>query len=432
MTDMAIFADEVSVGEEQQQLLCVYRKVRQETERLAEPLSAEDMQIQSMPDASPTKWHLAHTSWFFETFILNAHLPGYRLFDPHFNHLFNSYYNSLGSPFSRSRRGLVSRPDIGRVYAYRKAVDEGIEKLLSEFPCSSSLNALIVLGLNHEQQHQELLLTDIKHALSINPMAPAYCDVMPEEEAADVEPLRWLQIPGGCYGIGSEGEDFYFDNEGPAHQQLLQGFYIGSRLVTNGEYLAFIEDGGYRQHRLWLSDGWALVQQREQTQPMYWRETAKGWQQFGLYGLQPLNEAEPVHHLSFYEADAFATWSGKRLPTEFEWEAAACHLRQLDQLATANLLEKQAFRPLVAQRGRTQFLGDLWEWTSNAYLPYQGFKASEDAVGEYNGKFMCNQKVLRGGSFATPSGHIRISYRNFFYPHQAWQFTGVRLAGDSM
>lgn len=427
---MAIFAGEVSQEEVQQQVLTAYRRVRGETERLAEPLSAEDMQLQSMPDASPTKWHLAHTSWFFETFVLSSRLPGYQIFDPHFHHLFNSYYNSLGTPFMRSQRGLISRPDIDRVYAYRMAVDAGVEKLLSEYPYSQSLGSLIALGLNHEQQHQELLLTDIKHALSRNPVAPAYSDGMPEDELSGAEPLRWLEIPGGCYGIGSDGEDFYFDNEGPVHQQLLQDFAIASRLVSNGEYLAFIEDGGYQQHRLWLSDGWALLQQNSQRHPLYWRDTESGWQQFTLHGLQPLNEVEPVHHLSFYEADAFATWAGKRLPSEFEWEAAACYLRQLDQLATANLLEKRLLKPLPARRGQTQFLGDLWEWTSSAYLPYHGFKARKDAVGEYNGKFMCNQKVLRGGSFATPSDHIRISYRNFFYPHQAWQFTGVRLAGD--
>ncbi|QFT54763.1 ergothioneine biosynthesis protein EgtB [Microbulbifer sp. THAF38] len=427
---MTIFAGEVSLEELQQQVLSTYQRVRGETECLAAPLSVEDMQLQSMPDASPTKWHLAHTSWFFETFILAQHLPKYQLFDPQFHHLFNSYYNSLGTPYARPQRGLISRPGVERIYAYRQFVDSAMEQLLNDHPFTSSISALLDLGLNHEQQHQELMLTDIKHALSMNPMAPAYSDSAPEDEAENVAPLRWLEIPGGFYGIGSDGEDFFFDNEGPAHQQFLPDFSIASRLVSNAEYLEFIEDGGYQQHRLWLSDGWSLIEKHAQKHPLYWRETDSGWQQYTLHGLQPINGYEPVHHLSFYEADAFATWAGKRLPTEFEWEAAACHLRQLNQLASANLLEKRYLKPLAAQNGQTQFLGDLWEWTSSAYLPYHGFKARRDAVGEYNGKFMCNQKVLRGGSFATPSDHIRISYRNFFYPHQAWQFTGVRLAGD--
>ncbi|WP_299581183.1 ergothioneine biosynthesis protein EgtB [uncultured Microbulbifer sp.] len=427
---MTIFAAEVSLDEVRQQVLTAYLRVRGETEHLAAPLSAEDMQLQSMPDASPAKWHLAHTSWFFETFILANFQPKYQLFDPVFHHLFNSYYNSLGTPYSRPQRGLISRPGIERVYAYRQFVDTAMERLLREHALSPALNALIDLGLNHEQQHQELLLTDIKHALSLNPMAPSYSDSLPEDEVDNIDRLRWLEIPGGFYGIGSDGEDFFFDNEGPVHQQSLPGFSIASRLVSNDEYLAFIEDGGYQKHRLWLSDGWSLVQQHRQSHPMYWRETADGWQQYTLHGLQPINLLEPVHHLSFYEADAFATWAGKRLPTEFEWEAAACHLRQLNQFASANLLEKRYLKPLPAQNGQTQFLGDLWEWTSSAYLPYHGYKAHKDAVGEYNGKFMCNQKVLRGGSFATPADHIRISYRNFFYPHQAWQFTGIRLAGD--
>ncbi|SDZ81714.1 ergothioneine biosynthesis protein EgtB [Microbulbifer marinus] len=427
---MTILAGEVN-SEIQQQLLSRYRRVRGETEQLADPLSAEDMQLQSMPDASPTKWHLAHTSWFFETFVLRPHLPDYRQFDPDFHQLFNSYYNSLGTPFSRPQRGMLSRPDLDSVFAYRHSVDQFIGKLLDEQPLSQGLETLVTLGLNHEQQHQELLLTDIKHAFSINPTFPSYSDSTQEEEdTGPAEELRWLRVAGGVYGIGSEGEHFYFDNESPAHQQLLQDFSIASRLVTNGEYLEFIEDGGYRDPRLWLSDGWAHVQQNACKHPLYWQKREEGWFQFTLHGLQPITYSEPVCHISFYEADAYASWAGKRLPTEFEWEAAAFQLRRPDQLATANLLEKRALRPLAAGRGQTQFLGDLWEWTSSAYLPYPGFRASSDAVGEYNGKFMCNQKVLRGGSCITPAEHIRMSYRNFFYPHQAWQFTGIRLAGD--
>ncbi len=426
---MTIFAGEVDT-EIRQQLLTRYGRIRGETEQLADPLSAEDMQLQSMPDASPTKWHLAHTSWFFETFVLRQHLPGYRQFDSDFHHLFNSYYNSLGTPFSRPQRGLLSRPDLETVFAYRRTVDNGIEKLLGDCAVTPELEALIALGLNHEQQHQELLLTDIKHAFSINPTLPAYTDISIEEEESRLGDLKWLEIPGGVYGIGSEGEHFYFDNESPAHQQLLQDFRIASRLVTNGEFLEFIEDGGYREPRLWLSDGWANVQQQRCEQPLYWQKREGRWYQFTLGGLQPIIDTEPVCHINFYEADAYATWAGNRLPTEFEWEAAACLLHQPDQLATANMLEKRIFRPLTAGNGQTQFLGDLWEWTSSAYLPYPGFRASTGAVGEYNGKFMCNQKVLRGGSCITPAEHIRMSYRNFFYPHQSWQFTGIRLAGD--
>ena len=428
---MTIFAREVNT-EVQAELLARYQRIRSETERLADPLSAEDMQLQSMADASPTKWHLAHTSWFFETFILRDYLPGYQPFDPAFHQLFNSYYNSLGTPFSRPRRGMLSRPDLETVFAYRRSINQAMKRLLEGPPVDAGTLDLLLLGLNHEQQHQELLLTDIKHAFSLNPTFPAYTDSNDEDDEAEnvAAPLQWLDIPGGTYRIGSEGEHFFFDNESPAHQQLLQDFQIASRLITNGEYAEFIEDGGYREPRLWLSDGWAQLQQQQQLQPIYWRKRAGQWCQFTLSGLQPLNPNDPACHINFYEADAYATWAGKRLPTEYEWEAAAYLLRQPNQLAAANLLEKRSYQPLPAVSGQNQFLGDLWEWTSSAYLPYPRFKASAGAVGEYNGKFMCNQKVLRGGSCITPSDHIRMSYRNFFYPHQSWQFSGIRLAGD--
>lgn len=431
---MALLAGEVDT-EVRAELLARFRRIRGETEQLADPLSAEDMQLQSMPDTSPTKWHLAHTSWFFETFLLRPHLPGYRQFDPDFHHLFNSYYNSLGTPFSRPQRGLLSRPGLDTVFTYRRSVDRHMTALLSGEGWKPELEYLITLGLNHEQQHQELLLTDIKHAFSLNPTMPAYCAADDDADIGDEDSavgMRWLDITGGVYRIGSEGEHFYFDNESPAHQQLLQDFRIASRLVTNSEYLEFIQDGGYREPRLWLSDGWSWLRETGAGQPLYWQQREGHWFQFTLTGLQPLRGAEPACHLSFYEADAYATWAGKRLPTEFEWEVAACLLRRPDQLAVANLLEKRLFRPAAAAAGHTQFLGDLWEWTSSAYQPYPGFRASDDAVGEYNGKFMCNQKVLRGGSCVTPADHIRMSYRNFFYPHQAWQFTGIRLAGDAM
>lgn len=430
---MVLLAGEVDT-EVRAELLARYRRIRGETEQLVDPLSAEDLQLQSMPDASPGKWHLAHTSWFFETFLLRPHLTGYRQFDPAFQQLFNSYYNSLGTPFSRPQRGLLSRPDLETVFAYRDSIDRHMAELLSAPHWRPELEYLLTLGLNHEQQHQELLLTDIKHAFSINPTAPAYSNSEDDTDDGDSFPgeMRWLDIAGGIYSIGSEGEHFYFDNESPAHRQLLGDFRIASRLVSNSEYLEFIQDGGYREPRLWLSDGWSWLQKAGARHPLYWREREGYWYQFTLAGLQPLRGAEPACHLNFYEADAFATWAGRRLATEFEWEVAACLLRRPDQLAGANLLEKRLFRPAAAAAGETQFLGDLWEWTSSAYEPYPGFRASDDAVGEYNGKFMCNQKVLRGGSCVTPADHIRMSYRNFFYPHQAWQFTGIRLAGDAV
>lgn len=415
------------------ELLNKYQRVRTETDALSDPLSAEDMQLQSMPDASPVKWHLAHTSWFFETFILRHHLDDYRLFDPEFHHLFNSYYNSLGQPFSRPQRGLLSRPDTEQVFAYRRHVDRAIERLLAEEDCSAEVAALMTLGLNHEQQHQELLLTDILHAFSINPLLPAYL----EEPADDAlsgqsQPPSWLSVPEDTYTIGCDGDAFHFDNESPSHSQYLQPFRIASRLVTNREYLEFMEDGGYCEPRLWLSDGWAWVQKSQRQAPLYWQEREGGWFQFTLAGLQPVNMDAPVSHVSFYEADAFASWAGHRLPTEFEWEVAAWLYRRPDTLSAANLLEKRQYQPVPESAAAPQFVGNLWEWTGSAYLPYPGFRASADAVGEYNGKFMCNQMVLRGGSCITPADHIRISYRNFFYPHQAWQFTGIRLAGDQV
>ncbi|GAA5523578.1 hercynine oxygenase [Microbulbifer aestuariivivens] len=428
--------------ETQFDLLSRYRSVRAETEQLATPLSAEDMQIQSMADASPTKWHLAHTTWFYETFILRELNPQYRVFDPRYHEIFNSYYHSLGQPFSRPLRGLLSRPSIDEIYAYRAYVDRAISTVLQGGGEERRLNNLVLLGLNHEQQHQELLLTDIKHALSINPLLPAYinnADAGSGENGQKVEALEWIAVNGGIFNIGAsaggdqanEGDNFCFDNETPSHPLLVQDFRIASRLVTNGEFLEFIEDGGYRQHRLWLSDGWSWVNTHSVQHPHYWRRVDGSWQQFTLCGLQPLAYAEPVCHLNFYEADAFATWAGFRLPTEFEWEVAACQLCTPDDLAAANLLEKRHWHPAASHQQR-QLLGDVWEWTSSAYQPYPGFRASGDAVGEYNGKFMCNQKVLRGGSCVTPSSHIRSSYRNFFYPHQFWQFTGIRLAGDAL
>ncbi len=425
--------------DERAALLSHFQQVRSETEGLTDPLTAEDMQLQSMPDASPTKWHLAHTSWFFETFILRQYLPDYYVYDPAYHQLFNSYYNSLGKPFARPQRGLLSRPSIEQVYAYRAQVDRAVEQWLTEEDVTAGHAQLLELGIHHEQQHQELLLTDIKHALSMNPLAPAYReDLAWDGEGADTAaPLRWLQVPEDNYTLGCDGEFFSYDNEGPAHQRFQQAFRIASRLATNGEYLEFLQDGGYEEPRLWLSDGWSHVQQAGQQgdalqAPLYWREIDGEWFEFTLAGLQPLDLQAPVCHLNFYEADAFASWAGQRLPTEFEWEIAAWLHCQKNAAQQANMLENRSFQPLTEtdSDGNLQLLGNAWQWTSSAYQPYPGYKASTDAVGEYNGKFMCNQMVLRGGSCVTPRSHIRISYRNFFYPHQAWQFSGIRLAGD--
>ena len=417
-------------------LLDRFQQVRSVTEALTEPLTAEDMQLQSMEDASPTKWHLAHTSWFFETFLLRPYLSGYRVFDPDYHHLFNSYYNSLGQPFSRPQRGLLSRPGIDQVFSYRAQIDSAIDRLICEEDLSPELEALLALGLNHEQQHQELLLTDIKHAFSINPLLPAYLedgDPQPGTALANQSGTSWRYVPEDTYTLGYDDDGFQFDNEGPAHQQYLQAFRIAPRLVTNGEYLEFMEEGGYHEPRLWLSDGWHWRQQqhalRDEPAPLYWQRRDGHWYHFTLAGLQPVDPHAPVSHINFYEADAFASWAGKRLPTEFEWEVAAWQHRTPDALAHANLLDQRRYQPIAETR--CNFFGNLWQWTSSAYQPYPGYRASADAVGEYNGKFMCNQKVLRGGSCVTPTGHIRISYRNFFYPHQAWQFTGIRLAEDA-
>nr|WP_010130393.1 ergothioneine biosynthesis protein EgtB [Microbulbifer agarilyticus] len=430
--------------DERSALLMQYQSVRQQTERIVQPLSPEDLQLQSMPDASPGKWHLAHTSWFFETFILQPHCPAYDGFHPEFHHLFNSYYNALGTPFSRPQRGLLSRPSLDQVFAYRQHVDSEIARWLIEEEVDGDLANLLVLGLNHEQQHQELVLTDIKHALSINPIFPAYKQESDEShtERDSLAGLSWLSVPEDTYTLGGDGKAFAFDNEGPPHQRYQPAFRIASRLVTNGEYLAFMKAGGYQQPRLWLSDGWAHVNQSERRAPLYWREVEGTWYEFTLSGLQPLDLDAPVCHVNFYEADAFATWAGFRLPTEFEWEIAAWLHCQPDAAERGNMLEAGHFHPqpeldnfdaqTSAEGQGAQLLGNVWQWTSSAYQPYPGFKASADAVGEYNGKFMCNQMVLRGGSCVTPRSHIRISYRNFFYPHQVWQFTGIRLAGDDL
>jgi len=381
-----------------------YREVRAATEALVAPLSAEDCQVQSMADVSPTKWHLAHVSWFFETFLLTPHAPDYEPFDPAYAVLFNSYYVGVGDRHPRPERGLLSRPSLDEVMAYRRHVDAGMEKLLGG-RAGEDLCDLLVLGLHHEQQHQELILMDIQHVLSCNPLQPVYREDSVIPKADPMADTSWVAVPGGLYRIGHDGDGFAFDNEGPAHRVWLESFEIATRLVTVGEYLWFIGDGGYSRPELWLSDGWATASAEGWTAPLYWREeTGAGWSRFSLGGRGPVDPAEPVLHLSYYEADAYARWAGCRLPTEAEWEVAAtkARLEQCDDVA--------------------------WQWTASPYTAYPGFAPAKGAVGEYNGKFMINQMVLRGGCLATPTGHSRPTYRNFFPPAARWAFSGIRLA----
>jgi ergothioneine biosynthesis protein EgtB len=397
-----------------------YTTVRQATTTLSAPLAAEDMAVQPMPDASPTKWHLAHTTWFFETFILKG-TPGYRRFHPQFEYLFNSYYNTLGPQWYRPHRGLLTRPTVAEILEYRAHVDAGMARLLES---GSYPAAVVELGLNHEQQHQELMLTDVKYLLSQNPLRPVYREAPRPPTAGTGAAAGWLEGVVGIHAIGHEGAGFAFDNEYPRHDELIRPFRIANRLVTNAEYLAFIGDGGYRRPELWLSDGWTAVRERGWEAPLYWAEHEGAWWSYTLAGFRPVGEAEPVCHVSYYEADAYARWRGARLPTEAEWEVAARNTP-----LTGNFVESRRFHPVPGD-GETQFFGDVWEWTGSPYLAYPGYRPVEGALGEYNAKFMCNQFVLRGGSCATPASHIRATYRNFFPPDARWQFSGVRLAED--
>ncbi|MBI4420238.1 MAG: ergothioneine biosynthesis protein EgtB [Gemmatimonadetes bacterium] len=405
-----------------------YRSVRAATEWLCDPLATEDYVVQSMPDASPTKWHLAHTTWFFETFVLKPTLRDYRPFHPQFEYLFNSYYNAVGPQFFRPDRGRLTRPTVAEVRRYREQVDAAMLGLLRrlESAPAGGLRDVIMLGLNHEQQHQELILTDLKHLLACNPLHPVYRDGAPLR-VGEVPPLGWFRGPAGVVEIGFADQGFAFDNESPRHQVLLLPFELASRLVTCGEYRAFMEDGGYRRAELWLSDGWNVVRERGWSAPFYWEQREGEWWAMTLSGFRAVRDAEPVCHVSYYEADAYARWAGARLPSEAEWEVIATAV-----LREGNFLEDSHFHPTPARSrdvaGPAQLYGDVWEWTQSAYAPYPGYRPVSGALGEYNAKFMCNQLVLRGGSCATPRSHIRPTYRNFFPPDARWQFSGIRLA----
>jgi ergothioneine biosynthesis protein EgtB len=400
-----------------------YVRVRATTEQVAEPLSAEDQTIQSMPDASPTKWHRAHTTWFFETFVLAPHVAGYRAYADRYGYLFNSYYEAVGPRHARPARGMITRPGVSDIAAYRSYVDEAMQGLLAD--CPPQVSALVELGLHHEQQHQELILTDIKHAFSLNPIRPAYV-AAPILQSKSLTTPTWLAFEGGICRLGHDSKKadggFAFDNEGPAHDELLRRFRIMDRPISVSEYTDFIADGGYRRPEFWLSDGWAMVQAAQWEAPAYWERDGDEWTAYTLHGMRPLVSSEPVCHVSYYEASAYATWAGKRLPSEFEWELAARSggaVKNWDDAVRAHP------RPLV-----TGFLQDVWEWTASPYHPYPGYKQAAGAIGEYNGKFMVNQMVLRGRSCATPPGHHRPTYRNFFPPPARWQFSGFRLAED--
>ncbi len=405
-----------------------YRAVRGATEALRAPLSAEDCAIQSMPDASPTKWHLAHTTWFFETFVLERALPERAPFDPRYRFLFNSYSTPVGPQYARPERGLLSRPSLDEVLRYRAAVDTALlDWLAGAGPGDGDLLAVVELGIHHEQQHQELILTDAKHALGQNPLRPAYRS-LPEPPRATAPPLRFERFEEGVRAFGHAGPGFAFDNESPRHRALVAAFELASRCATNGEYQAFLEDGGYERPELWLSDGWAWREAAGVRAPLYWERQDGAWQTFTLAGMRALRAEEPVTHVSFYEAAAFAEWAGARLATEHEWEAAAA-----GGPLGGNFVESDRLHPAPAPAvpHLAQLFGDVWEWTRSDYAPYPGYRPSAGALGEYNGKFMCNQRVLRGGSCATPASHVRATYRNFFPPTARWQFSGIRLARDA-
>ena len=401
-----------------------YRAVRVLTPQLCRTLTPEDMTVQSMPDTSPAKWHLAHTTWFFENFILQPHARNYRAFHPQYGYLFNSYYQGAGRMHARPERGLLSRPTVADILDYREYVNDHMYRLLEHHAGDPQFEYLVTLGLNHEQQHQELLLTDIKHLFSLNPLKPAWRE-LPASPQHTAPALKFIARPEGLFHIGHAGNRFAFDNEMPRYRVFLQARALANRPVTNGEYLEFIRASGYRTPELWLSDGWTTLQKESWNRPLYWSKDLTA--EFTLAGMRELDPNAPVCHVSYYEADAYARWAGARLPTEAEWETFAA-----DQPVSGNFLDSGLFHPVASAGDEPsyQLYGDVWEWTMSAYLPYPGFKPLGGTLGEYNGKFMANQLVLRGGSCVTPAGHIRASYRNFFYPQQRWQFMGLRLARD--
>lgn len=427
---MAISLDDLSrPGNTDQELLkTIYRSVRRESETICAPLEADDFGVQTMADVSPPKWHLAHTSWFFETFLLKPYLSGYSEYHPDYVRLFNSYYEQVGNYHPRPERGFLSRPTVTQVFEYRAHVDAAMLRLIdsASTSASSQVNERIITGLNHEQQHQELLLTDIKHILGRNPLRPAYHTLeLPMGRAVETD---WIEFEAGLKSLGTATPGFAFDNERPEHAVWVPSFRLASRPVTNAEYIAFIEDGGYTRPEFWLAEGWKAIKDRTFSLPLYWELRDGEWWHYTLSGMQPVNPHAPVCHVNYFEADAFAAWAGKRLPTEAEWETAATHLP-----IAGNLRDSGHLQPIAAEtdsNGLDKMYGDVWEWTQSAYGPYPGYRHAAGALGEYNGKFMCGQYVLRGGSCVTPADHIRATYRNFFYPADQWQFSGFRLAED--
>jgi ergothioneine biosynthesis protein EgtB len=410
---------------DEDRLQAAYQSVRAESEVICKPLATEDYGIQTMPDVSPPKWHLAHSSWFFETFLLRPFLKDYRHFNPAYAHLFNSYYEQAGSFHPRPERGLLSRPTVSEVFGYRKHIDKFMHELLDDenHKDHDEIRRRTQIGLNHEQQHQELMLTDIKHIFAYNPLKPEYRDLM-IPQTKKVAELAWHEQPAGIYEIGSSGAGFSYDNEHPRHKVYLETFRIASRLTTNREFLEFVDSGGYRDPSLWLSEGWKTVTTEGWSAPIYWNKIDGEWHEMTLAGIRPLDLEAPVSHVSFYEASAYANWKQARLPTEMEWEVVANGLP-----VSGNFREQDYLQPIASDGDSLiQFFGDVWEWTQSSYAPYPGYRAAEGALGEYNGKFMCSQMVLRGGSCVTPQDHVRASYRNFFYPGDRWQFSGIRLA----